>query len=308
MRSDVPLPAGTALTAGSPYPDVVIRRGCGPRPPQSDRPVVAQLSCPVHGVDMVQRRGGDGISIWLRSVGHVEISADGRRVDLYPDPLSDERTAAFALCGPILLFIRHRLGLPSLHAGAVVTDRGTVAFLGPQGAGKSTMAASFLRCGAALLTDDALPLTDGNDGVYGVPGPPFMKVWDETAVHTLGLAEDLPNLSADYDKKVLSVTGRYVLAPSPVRIHALYFLDRRNPSKAGTASIEIRTLGRREALLALLSQTSNRSYLLPCDDALSIPLYTRIIAQTPVRVLRYPGGFKYQEAVRDAILASLDER
>src|SRR6185436_71718 len=113
-------------------------------------------------------------------------SPDARRVRAYLEDGVDQQAVGLALVGPVLLFMRHKLGNPSLHASAVLTDHGAAVFLGPSGQGKSSMAASFLRDGAVLLTDDALPLQAREEGIFGLPGVPFMKLWNETAVCALG--------------------------------------------------------------------------------------------------------------------------
>jgi hypothetical protein len=308
VSSDVPLPIASALPEALSAPDVVVRRLSSLCPPLLDGPAVAQISCPVHGTIMREYRRADGIWIWLQAVGIFHIALDATWVGVYPDDWADERALGLALGGPVMLFIRHKRGWPSLHASAVVTAHGSVAFLGPRGRGKSTMAASFLRRGALLLTDDALPLAFRDDGIYGMPGPPFMKVWHETAQHTLELADELPNLMSSVDKKLLALEGRYALARTPARLRALYLLDRYDPAVVGQTEVALRTLGQREALLALLAYTSNREYLLPSDDASYLRSYARLLAQAPVQILSYPGGFAYQDAVCERILKSLEER
>jgi len=105
---------------------------------------------------MLVHRGPGGAWIWQRGTATFHIAPDARRVRVYPEGEADERAIGLGLAGPVLLYIVHKLGRPSLHAGAVVTEHGAVGFLGQQGQGKSTITASFLRHGAALLTDDAL--------------------------------------------------------------------------------------------------------------------------------------------------------
>lgn len=308
VRSDVPLPIASSLSEALSAPDVVVRRLSSPCPPPCDGLAVAQVSCPVHGTIMREYRRADGVWIWLQAVGTFHIALDATQVDIYPHNGVDERALGLALGGPVMLFVRHKRGRPSLHASAVVTRHGAVAFLGPRGRGKSTMAASFLRRGALLLADDTLPLVCRDNAIDGAPGSPFMKVWHETAQHALELADDLPNLMAGVDKKLLALEGRYAYAQTPARLHSLYLLDRYDPTVAGGTEVAIRTLDRREAFFALLAYTSNRDYLLPSDQAPFLPLYARLLAQAPMYVLRYPSGFAYQDAVYERILNHLGDR
>ena len=52
-----------------------------------------------------------------------------------------------------------------LHASAVATAEGALAFVGPSGTGKSSLAAALVTRGATLLADDFLLLRETDDGV-----------------------------------------------------------------------------------------------------------------------------------------------
>lgn len=308
VQSDLPLPLAPGWTEDLTAPKVVIRRFALECPIAPDAPPVARISCHIHGMHMREYRRPDGVWIWLREIGAFRVSPDAACVDVYPDERADDRSLGLALAGPVLTFVRHQLGCPSLHASAVVTAHGAVAFLGPRGRGKSTMAASFLRWGALLLTDDALPLLVQGSGIHGVPGPAFMKVWHETAAHTLGLTDNLPNLMANVEKRLFAVNGPYQSADRPVRLRALYLLDRYDPTSAGRVDVTMQPLRGREALLSLLAHTAIRSYLLPAEEGLLLRTYAQLLPQAPLRVLSYPDGFAYQDAVRERILSHLEEQ
>ena len=51
----------------------------------------------------------------------------------------------------------------TLHASAVVVDRGVVAFVGGSGVGKSTMAWTLTKAGAKAVSDDLLPIRFDDD-------------------------------------------------------------------------------------------------------------------------------------------------
>lgn len=308
VQSDVALPAAVPLAeAQHSTPDVVFRRVDSGVPPAPAGPPVASIECLVHGTEMIEYRGPDGTWIWLQSIGTFHVTPDLREVECYPLDGVEELTLALALTGPLVLFVRHQLGYPSLHASAIATERGAVAFLGRRGRGKSTMAASFVRCGSALLTDDALPLLVRPDGIYGVPGPPFMKVWNETARHTLGVSDELPNLAETVDKKLLALQGRYETATSPLPLHRIYVLDRYEPEATAGTDTSVRSLSAREGLFVLLAYTSLRDYLLPPDDAAVLPLFALLSSRVGVRVLSYPSGFAHQDAVHEAVLRDLNQ-
>ena len=304
VASEVELPFTPLAEPGGDAPDLVVSRRAGP-PPPPDGPLIAAQPCAVHGTDFEVRRGPGGTWLWHRAIGTCHLHPDLRHIDAYPDGAADARAVALLVAGPAVIAALQQRGRPILHAGAVLTARGAVAFLGPHGQGKSTMAAAFLRRGATLLTDDALPLLEREGAVYGAPGLPLMKVWPGTAEHALALPDDLPNLLAATEKKLLALEGRYPYAGRPERLAAVYLLERYDPGVAGEEAIELRRLSPRDGLTALLGQTSNQAALLPADLARFLPVYARLAAQAPLRALRYPHGFRHQDAVHAAIMADL---
>jgi hypothetical protein len=133
-----------------------------------------------------------------------------------------------------------------------------------------------------------------------------MKLWRETAEGTLALTDELPDLMANYAKKLFALDHRFVFADEPARLAALYVLRRYDP--ATTSRVDIRPLSERDSLAVLLAHTANRSYLLPTEQARLLPLYARLVRQAPVRLLHYPSGFGFQDEVREALLKDVAGR
>jgi hypothetical protein len=234
-------------------------------------------------------------------------------VDVLPAVGASEQIVSLALAGQISVFVLHRLGVPTLHASAVVTAHGVAAFLAKWGQGKSTMTASFLSAGATLLTDDILPLRVVDDEIYVGPGLPLMKLWPEAAKRALGISRELPNvvpddLIAGYDKKLLKLDGVLEYARRPERLGALYILQRRDPGQTGADEATIQRLSGKEALVALLEHVSRGAFLNPSEIGPFLPIYVRAIRQASVSVLRYPSGFEYANAVRERLLEDLADR
>lgn len=269
-------------------------------------PVVAEALCQ-HGNPMcLMHVGPTGTWIQNPALATCHILPGARQVDVYPEPSTDERPLGLMLAGQMSVLVLRELGFPCLHASAVVTEHGAIAFLGSHGQGKTTMAACFLRHGAALLTDDALPLRICEDGVYGSPGLPLMKLWPETASHTLQLSEELPELMANVEKKLFSLDGRYAFAQSLSRLSAIYLLDRFDPVVCGHDDIQVRGLSRREALTVLLGQTSWNVLVQPAHSARLLAFYARLVSRVPVRVLSFPNGHQCQEAVHTHVMADVE--
>ena len=315
IESDIPLPMAPSSTASlkdgggeapARPPDVVYRRATpGEVPPPADGVVVASTPCPVHGFHMRVHRGPGGAWIWHREIATCHVHPGARTVVVYPEDGADESVLGLLLAGQVSVFVLHQLGIPTLHASAAVTRHGAAAFLGPKGQGKSTMVAAFLHRGATLLTDDVLPLRVEQNGAFGFPSLPIMKVWPETAEGALELAEELPHLVANYEKRLLRLEGRFSFATAPARVRAFYFLDRYDPAARGRTDIISRRLAGRESIAVIRSQASPGALLNVTEEARLLPWYVKLLGHAPVHVLSFPNGFASQSAVHDHIMAEL---
>ena len=311
VASDVPLPPLRPLDGGRAPADCRFRL----MPPNADQPppdgrLVAGLACDgaCHGGRLAARvhRGRGGTWFWHDGVGTCHVHPGARQVDIHALPGLDPRTLALVLIGPVAALVLHQLGQPSLHASAVQLRGRAVVFLGPPGQGKSTLAASLLRRGATLLTDDILPLRARDDAVFAVPSVPLMKLADDAPAPALDVAQPLPPVSANHPKRLLTLAGSYAFAPGPARVDTVYVLERYDPLASGRTDVGTRPLSGREALGALLTHTSNRAVLEPAENAILLPLYARLLARARLRVLSYPHGFEHQDAVYRHILADLE--
>jgi hypothetical protein len=267
-----------------------------------------RCEAPCHSGDVVTRayRSPTGSWIWSIATGWYYVTPDARRVVVFPNPDADERAIALALIGRVANFVLFQLGHPSLHASGVLLNGEIVAFLGPPGTGKSTMAGYFLRHGETLHSDDVLPLEARPDGVYGLPGVPMMKVWSGTATHTLGIASELPDLTDTITKKLLRLEGRYQYSKRAARLRAIYLLQRYDSDRTGERDVAIVQPSQRDMFRLLLRQSPCCELLFPSEAARLLPLYTRLMAQAPLRILRIPNGFQHQEAVRQTVLSDLE--
>jgi hypothetical protein len=306
VRSDFRLPLPPEQAPVEQEVGYIFRRPESETAPPPVGPKIAEQNCS-HGTPItIVHRSDDEAWVWRRLIGTFHIHSNYRLVDVYPVEGGNEHFLGLMLAGQLAVFIMQLRGAPSLHASAVVPDNGAVVFLGQNGQGKSTMAASFLHRGARLLSDDALVLLRRPDGLYGVPGPRLMKLWPEAARQTLQLSDELPDLLDIVKKKLLTVDGQYPLAEAPERIRAVYVLERYDPQAEGRTECTIRLLSGRESLAALLAQVASGNFLRPGEATGLLATYTRLAAQAPVRHVSYPNGFEYQAAVHARILQDLN--
>lgn len=146
-------------------------------------PAVIADSWPRHGVERVleeQSTGGGpartidhhehaGYRLYAHHFGLAVIAADGSRVRCAPatdGPLGWQRF----LVGRVLPWAALLRGLEIFHASAVGVDGRAIAFVGPSGAGKTSLAVQMMLRGAEFLTDDVLALERAGGEVLAHPG------------------------------------------------------------------------------------------------------------------------------------------
>jgi hypothetical protein len=167
-----------------------------------------------------------------------------------------------------------------LHASSVAIDgRALVAFAGPGGAGKSTLATALARHGHAIASDDALQVRVTDAGVRAVPAYPGVRLWnDSEAEVAAGLAGDgRPEAVAKQRfNRGLPFSGEGTLV-------RLYVLD---PAPASATRFE--RLTGRDAVVELVRQT----YRLALDDRQALAREFAALAEVAARVgcwrLSYP--------------------
>jgi hypothetical protein len=141
------------------------------------------------------------------------------------------------------------LDVPVLHASSVVISGAMAAFIGPGGAGKSTLAVALGRLGHAVGSDDGLLLTRKSGEIFGVPAYAGARLCGDSANAVAGqraacstkirVRDGLPFFSG-----AAPLARIYVVDPRP------------------SADIVFHALTPREAVMALVEQ----AYRLALDD------------------------------------------
>jgi len=186
----------------------------------------------------------DGTRFWL--------DIQGRQIwSTWPDNLTLEDTSTYLL-GPVLGLLLRLRGVTCLHASAVSFGDFAVAFIGSEGAGKSTTAAALAQQGCAIVTDDVVALAE-TDGVFYVhPAYPYLCLWPESVASIYGSADVLPRFSPAYDKRCLSLARQGLsFEARTLPLKAIYILEERRSDPAPG----IEPLADQSALLALVANT-----------------------------------------------------
>jgi hypothetical protein len=149
----------------------VIRVAIGAIPDALTRPLVATEHC---------QAGTDELLLRIPGVAGYYVR-EGQEVVVEPEPAAPALDVRAYLLGNIFAALCHQRRLLPLHAGAVRTARGVVAFLGPSGSGKSSLVAFLARRGYPVVSDD-ICLIDPAAPVEGrvLPVAPWLKLWRST--------------------------------------------------------------------------------------------------------------------------------
>jgi hypothetical protein len=229
------------------------------------------------------------------------VSADKMKIECRPLPGTPEVTVRHLLLDqviPLLLSRRERI---VLHASAVRTRHGVIAFAGKSGQGKSTLAASFAREGCALVSDDCLVLREESRVWTAIPSYPGVRLWPSTVGEVLPQDTHTGDVAHYTGKRRLGPTDVLPYAGGPAPLRGLFFLS----DDAGEVAVERPSPG--ETVMALLKFAYNLDVH---DDAFlrkQLDTLVRLTEDVPGYTVCYPRDFSALPVVRKAILRSLQE-
>jgi hypothetical protein len=211
------------------------------------------------------------------------LECNGREVFAdWPDPLTLEDSSPY-LVGPVLGVVLRLRGMVPLHASAVAIGDHAIALMGPAGAGKSTTAGAFARCGHRVISDDVVALRPEGSRFVIPPGYPRVNLWAESVQALFGADATLPLISPSWDKHFMPLDQESQFEERSLPLGAIYVLQER---KAGLAAPIVENVTGTEAFLAVLGNTY-MNYLpdekMRCRE---FEVLTRILAQVPVRRVR----------------------
>ncbi len=214
----------------------------------------------------------DGTQFWL----------DRKRETLWavwPGTLSLEDTASY-LFGPILGFLLRLRGVTCLHASAVAFRDRSVAFVGSEGAGKSTTAAAFARQGYGVLSDDIVALVEREGAFHVMPAYPHLSLWPDSVKMLYGSSEALPRFIPNWEKRRLDLGSQETRFESgPLPLGAIYILGERRPGPAPF----VEAIRPQAALLSLVADTYANKILDRDMRAREFEFLGRLVTTVPIR-------------------------
>ncbi len=221
----------------------------------------------------------------------------------WPKNLTIEDTATYLL-GPVLGLLLRLRGVTCLHASAVAFADRAIAFVGSEGAGKSTTAALLARRGFAVISDDVVALVERDGSFYVYPAYPYLCLWPDSVTMVYGPDKKLPSFSPSWDKRLLSLAGNELrFEAQSLPLGAIFVLGERG-SLPETPFLEQLTL--RDGLLALVANSYATNLLDKEMRACEFELFGRMLERVPIRRLRPREDPAHIGELCDAILRSYE--
>jgi hypothetical protein len=224
------------------------------------------------------------------------IGGDGREIMAWCAPGTNDATLRHLLLDQVLPRVIAHRGRVVLHAASVRIRGRIVAIAGTTGAGKSTLAASFLIAGHPLLSDDGLLLDPGQSGTVAQPTYPSLRLWPQTVERLFAEAPRM-ELMAHYSAKrrlMMNPDAEAYLEPAPLA--GLYVLAPRAP--ADTSGITMTRLSPADGCMALVSNTFQLDVTDRARTASLLAAASLAAQQVPVFSLRLPDNL---ELLPDAV-------
>ena len=224
------------------------------------------------------------------------IAIETSKVSCTPVPGASPQMITALYLNQVVPLMMNHAGTLVLHAAAV-NDRGrALAFAGPSGRGKSTLAASFAKAGYPFLTDDGLMLEPAGAGFRARPSHASVRLWldSESALFN-------PALADDGDEQVEK--SRLISGPGlphqqdPIPLDVLYFLG-----DADSDTIAFDRLTPQAGLSCLIQH----AFLLDVDDRARVRAHFGRLADlsevVPMFTLNYPRQYSRLHEVIDRVL------
>lgn len=240
----------------------------------------------------------------------VDFSVDsaGREIIYAANPETPLETLRHLLLDQVLPLVLNLRGRDALHATAIQTPRGACAFIGPAGAGKSTLAASFLRAGYPVLSDDCLVLQSNSEHILAGPAYPGLRLWPDT-FEALRNHTDSSRPVAHYTSKQRLLPGENPkeLASACQPLVRIYSVVRATATEVGDALAEplIERLSCRDGFMELVPSAFRLDITDRTMLARQFRFFGQIVSRVSVRRLHVPNTFSSLPAVREVINADL---
>ena len=244
------------------------------------------------GVALSLARRDAVLELVISDTGRFDIPATRGPIVHHTARGVERGAVALDLIGVVLPLAFHRDGAWCVHASAVETPAGVIAFVASRGTGKSTLAASCVQRGCALVADDVVVLRQSAAGVTVTPSGLPLRVGAATA-RALGVPDAGPS---DAWGKV-QVAGQ--AADRVLPLAALYVLH----AAAADAPVQRAPRAPRDAALAMLANGKITELLGTAEVGETLARCATLAGTVPCYDLAVPRALERLESVTTALLA-----
>ncbi len=301
VQSNLPIPGLSPLESSTKVADVELHLGV---PLDSRRDVRAASEELTYASSYTDESGNPALRIWKTADGgylrlvyydgvQFWLARNGKSLwAVWPAASTLEDTASYLL-GPVFGLLLRLRGVTCLHASAVSIDNRCIAFVGEEGAGKSTTAAAFARLGFGVISDDVAALVESPEGFQVMPAYPHLCLWQDSVEMLYGSAEALPRFSTGWEKRRLALGDqgtRFETRSLP--LGAIYLLGDRRPNQAPS----IEKVRPQAGLLSLVADTFANKILDREMRAREFTVLGRLVTTVPIRRLHpHSDGSRLEE-------------
>ena len=231
----------------------------------------------------------DGLH-WIEMPGIARFSFGpaGGEVNAVPHPGAGPEVVRDAYRGTALPMILQARGTEVLHASAILTAQGVVAFCGESGTGKSTIAVGFNRRGYKLWADDAVAFDASRTVALPLPFRPRLRPAAAAFFATTG-----NGVSAGEGREE---PGR--AAPRPEPLAAVCILERVAEIAYGAV---VERLAPSAALRSVLLHAFCFSLRDPQCKRRMIEHYVKLVERVPCFAIRFQPGLEGLSGVLETI-------
>jgi hypothetical protein len=181
---------------------------------------------------------------------------EGREILVAMEPGALPLDVRAYLLGTLFAVLCQQRGLLPLHASAVCSGRGAVAFLGRSGMGKSSLAAHLSQRGFEVVGDDICLADTSKTPPMVIPAAPWLKLWRKS-LQSLGREpEGLERVFSEDDKYRFPLRELQPVEPTVQAIDRLVFLE---SADAGPVRLEEVTA---IETIPLLMNLTHQAYIL----------------------------------------------
>lgn len=227
---------------------------------------------------------GGGFYIDIPEVGAFRVRPGEIRVSR-PDAIPDDQTRVWLL-GSAMGALLHQRGALPLHASAVAVDSECHAFVGPQGAGKSTLCAFLAERGHLAASDDVLAVLPKPSAFIQVASRCSSLRLTSQTVEALRGTTQSGNPAGRRAKQLLQVAS----APSGIHaLRAIYVLQEGLPKGA----VDLVELSGADALQAVFSNVYRPQFLREIGSLeRAFAMSADVVRRVPVFRLIRPKSFR----------------